>query len=69
MSTFVPYEKLPESRDWRVGQTYRTKMVLKQTGLDEQGANFEVVDATSLEPIDQANQHFMSDGGIYVSRK
>lgn len=69
MSTFVPFEKLPESRDWRVGQTYRAKMVLKQTGLDDYGANFDVVDATSLEPNDRANQHFLSDGGMLISRR
>lgn len=67
--TNIPYEKLPEAREWRVGQTYRTKMVLKQVGQTEHGADFDVVDATSLEPIDQANQHFLSDGGMYISRK
>lgn len=64
----VPFDKLPEARDWRVGQTYRTKMVLKQTGQNERGADFDVVDATSLEPIDKANQHFLSDGGMYVGK-
>ena len=64
MPTFVPYEVLPESRDWRVGKTYRTKMVMKQTGMNEHGANFDVVDATSLEPAGRT-RYFLSDGGSY----
>ena len=64
----VPHEILPESKDWKIGKMYRTKMVLKQTGANERNANFDIVDATSLEPKDKANQMFLSDGGMYVGR-
>lgn len=67
--TFVPFDVLPEAREWRVGKSYRTKMVLKETAQTETGANFDIVDATSLEPNDKANQHFLSDGGTFFSRK
>ena len=63
--TFVPFDILPESRDWRVGRTYRTKMVMKQVGMNEHGANFDVVDATSLEPKDSRKRFFLSEGGSY----
>jgi hypothetical protein len=66
---FLPYEVLPDAKEWRVGKNYRTKMVVKQTGMSEQGANFNVVDATSLELRDKAKAHFLSDGGTYISRK
>ena len=63
--TFIPYSVLPDSREWRVGHTYRAKMVMKQIGTDEKGANFEVVDATSLEPNEARKRYFLSDGGSY----
>lgn len=64
LPTFIPYDVLPEARDWHVGKTYRTKMVMKQTGMNEDGANFEVVDATSLESKDRP-RYFLSDSGSY----
>ena len=63
--TFIPYDKLPEARDWRVGRTYRAKLVMKQTGMTEQGAAFDVQDATSLEPNEARKRYFLSDGGSY----
>jgi hypothetical protein len=61
-SIHIPYEILPESRNWKPGHSYRTKMVLKQTGTDENGAMFEAMDATSLEPH-EARRQFLSDSG------
>lgn len=62
----IPYSTLPEAKDWRVGKTYRTKTVLRQVGAHENGAEFEIVDATSLESDDKVRQrYFLSDGGSY----
>lgn len=62
----IPYDTLPEARDWRVGKTYRAKTVLRQVGSHEDGAEFELVDATSLESQDKGRQrYFLSDGGSY----
>lgn len=63
--TFVPFDVLPEAREWKVGKVYRTKMVLKQVGMDENGANFEVIDATSLETRDIHKRYYLSDSGSY----
>lgn len=67
-SIFVPFDKLPEAKNWQMGSNYRTRFLLKQTGLSEQGATFDVVDASSLELRDKANEAFMSEGGSYVGR-
>ena len=66
-TTHIPYEVFPESRDWRIGRTYRAKVVVKQVGQDEKGANFEVVDATSLEGNDNSarRKYYLSEGGSY----
>ena len=63
--TFIPYDKLPEARDWRVGRIYRVKMVIKQVAQMENGANFEVEDATSLEQNEARKRAFISDSGSY----
>ena len=63
----IPIELLPEARNWSVGKVYRVKMVLRQTGAGENYAEFEVVDATSLENPDKATRFFISEGGAYKS--
>lgn len=60
---FIPFEKLPEGRLWEVGRAYRVKTVLRQVGTKEDGAEFEVVDATSLEPEDKGKRHYLTEGG------
>lgn len=67
-STFIPYSVLPEARNWRVGRTYRVKMVIKQMGQMENGAHFEIADATSLEPNEARKRAFISDSGSYGGR-
>lgn len=62
---YIKFDKLPEAKDWRVGQAYRCKVVLKQVGSDENGATFEIVDATSMEPTDKGKQRWLSDGGYF----
>lgn len=59
----IPFDILPEAEQWKVGQTYRIKAVIKQTGASETGATFEIVDATSLEPGDKGKRRFMTEGG------
>lgn len=60
---FIPFDKLPEGRLWEVGRSYRVKAVLRQVGTLENGATFEVVDATSLEPEDKGKRHYLTEGG------
>ena len=59
----IPFDILPESRNWSVGKAYRVRLVLRQTGSTEDGATFEVVDATSLEPADKGKRYFVSESG------
>lgn len=61
----ITFDKLPEAKDWKVGKAYRVKTVLRMTGSDEDGATFEVVDATSMEPADKGKQSFLSEGGYF----
>ena len=61
---YIPFEVLPEGQYWKVNSAYRVKLVLRQVSLDENGASFEVVDATSLESDDRGKRHFYSDGGV-----
>ena len=60
---FISHDHLPESSNWKVGQSYRVRLVLRQTGLQEDGATFEVVDATSLEREDKGRRYYTSDSG------
>lgn len=61
----ITHDKLPDSKDWKVGETYRVKMVLKQVASREDSAEFEIVDASSLEPNDKAKRKFLlSEGGM-----
>ena len=61
----IPFEILPEGQNWKVGQNYRVRVVLRQVGSSEHGAEFEVVDATSLESPDKGRRVFTSEGGAY----
>ena len=49
----ILYDKLPEARGWKPGHSYRVKGVLMQTSKDVDGADFEIVDVTSLEEASQ----------------
>ena len=60
---YLPYNILPEGQNWKVGQSYRVKVVLRQVGLEEDGAEFEVVDATSMEPSDKMARKWLTEGG------
>lgn len=62
----IPYELLPEARQWAVGKAYRTRLVLRQVSQSENGAEFEVVDAVSLEERDKKAKYYMTEGGSYL---
>lgn len=64
MPVFISHEVLPESRNWKVGKSYRVKAVLRQVGTSEHGANFELVDVTSLEPEDKSTRRYFSENGF-----
>ena len=47
------------------GEKYHVKLVLKQVGMSEKGAEFEVVDATSMESRGDRVKNFLSGEGSY----
>ena len=55
----IPFSLLPEGRFWSVGKIYRVKMVLRQTGMTEDSATFEVHDATAMNKLDRARHEFL----------
>lgn len=63
----ISFDHLPEARDWKVGKKYHVKMVLKQVGMNEDGAEFEVVDATSMEDRAHKVKRFLSGDGSYFA--
>ena len=66
---YIPFELLGDAQHWEVGQTYRIKVVVKQKSLDENGAEFEIVDASSLEsPKRGEPSNVSSDSGTYRGR-
>lgn len=67
-SIYIPFDKLPDAREWSVGQKYHVKLVLKQTAMDEKGASFEVVDATSMEDRASRSKKFLSGDGSYFGK-
>ena len=56
----LPFELLPEGRFWVVGKTYRVKLVVRQTGMNEHGADFEILDASPLSQLDRARQELLT---------
>ncbi len=63
---FIPFSLLREGKRWEVGRSYLIKIVARETGQEEDGATFQIIDATSLEPEDGARRKFLySDGGMF----
>jgi len=56
----ISLELLPEARVWRIGKKYRVEMVLLMTGIGEDNADFEIVDAKSLSYKDKLRHGFMT---------
>ncbi|MCK9370412.1 hypothetical protein M0R04_10930 [Candidatus Dojkabacteria bacterium] len=63
---YIPYDRLTAGKDWEIGQTYRIKLIVKQKTKDEDGAMFEIIDASSLEmPGRKERAEIHSDSGTY----
>lgn len=62
----IPFEILPEGRFWKVGQSYRVRVVLRQVTTGEDSATYEVIDATSMESADSSRGKFLRSEGGYV---
>lgn len=60
----IPFSLLPESQNWRVGKSYRVRLVVHQISTTETGAEFEIVDAISLEEMERTGRHFVSENGM-----
>lgn len=61
----IPFEILPEGKFWKVGQSYRVRVVLRQTSTGEDGASYELVDATSMESADSSKGKYLrSENGM-----
>ena len=60
----IPHDLLPESKTWTIGKIYRVKLVLKQVSAYEDGTDFEIVDANSLESEDKGRRYFTTEAGI-----
>lgn len=61
----ISFDTLPDAREWKVGQKYHVSLVLKQTGMGENAAEFTVVDATSMEERAGRAKKFLSGDGSY----
>lgn len=62
---YISYKDLPDAENWKIRQTYRVKLVLRQVGMKSDGAEFEILDASSLEREDKGKGFFLSEGGSY----
>ena len=65
-TVYLPFDVLSDSKSWSVGTAYRVKLVLKQTSVSEDGASFEVIDASSREPNDKEKKRFLTSEGGYI---
>ena len=61
----IPFELLPEGRKWKVGKSYRVRLLLRQVSTNEEGASFEVLDAFSLESPERGGRYFVTESGSY----
>ncbi len=63
----IPYSVLDEAQDWKNGKVYRVKMVLKQTGSSENSADFEILDASSMNGSPAKSHDYFTDTGYVKS--
>ncbi len=40
----ISTDQLPISKDWKIGEKYEIKMVVKQTSIDEHSVGFEILE-------------------------
>lgn len=55
---YIPFKDLPDSKYWAIGRPYRVKTILKQIGMDSNGATFEVIKAISQETKLKSKRYF-----------
>ena len=65
MPVHISFDQLPDAKEWKVGQKYHVNMVLKQVAMGEKSAEFEIVDATSMEDRAGKAKYFLSGDGSY----
>ena len=63
---FIPFELLPEARFWQIGRSYRVETRLRQLDMSLEGANFEVVETTSLSYKDKETHKFLAGQSTYA---
>ena len=61
----ISFDQLPEAREWKVGQKYHVSLVVKQTGMSENSAEFAIVDVTSMEERAGRAKKFLSGEGSF----
>lgn len=59
----LSFDELPEGKEWRIGKSYRVRVVLRQISKGEDDATFEVMDTMSLEKSKEHKRYFVTDGG------
>ena len=58
------FDELPEGKEWRIGRSYRVRLVLKEISKSGDEATFEVMDAMSLENKQEHKKYFVTEGGV-----
>ena len=62
----ITFDQLPEAREWKVGKKYHVQMVLRQMSMNEDSAQFEIIDATSMDGRAERSKHYLSGDGTYM---
>ena len=63
----ISFDILPEGKEWRIGRSYRVRLVLRQVSKGEDEATFEVVNAMSLEKKQEHKRYFVTEGGVLAA--
>lgn len=59
------FSYLPEAKQWKVGQTYKLMLKVKQTSMDEDGSGFEVIAVGATHgKLSPAQKKMMDDMGV-----
>lgn len=59
----LPLKKIPEAREWMIGETYTLKLKVKQTEISDEDVQFEILETTPLENPHKPKRKMMSDTG------
>ena len=60
----LSFDELPEGKEWRIGKSYRVRLVLREVSKTGDEATFEVLDAMSLEKKQEHKKYFVTEGGV-----